>query len=244
MKDFEAARALFKDVCDEVSYFKSVSASVVFSSIGAMIEEDDTSFIFLLGHPGVGKTSMLLHLYHYYIQERPVSFLKTPYEKDLCTLLKNAEDKTLFFIDEAQLLTDKQWHEFISCASVHPYRCVFALHQKEGRALLKSSFFKQIPKRVIEYGTLQTHEILQYIQRVLLEHSHADIASLFSLSDAKIIARYTKGNFRTLKKFTYTLMKLLAYTYAHKIEKQMGVNRCTLTMSAIEARLLNDTSSF
>jgi len=63
---------------------------------------------------------------------------------------------------------------------------------------------------------------------------------MFSSGDAKAVGRYAKGNFRTIKKFLYTLMKLLAYAKKHGLNKYQKINGCLLTMAALDIGLIND----
>jgi len=55
-----------------------------------------------------------------------------------------------------------------------------------------------------------------------------------------VIARYAKGNFRTIKKFLYTLMKLLDYAQKKNLSKYRTLNSCLLTMAALDIGLIND----
>lgn len=144
------------------------------------------------------------------------------------------------FIDEAQLLNNDQF-EFIRVLSdTKLFQFVLAMHKAEGIVLLNKKQFKTRMKLVIEYGNLEENEIVRYIQTLLMGHMHGDIALMFSKNEAKVIARYAKGNFRIIKKFLYVLMKLLDYAQKNNISKYQKLNRCLLTMAALDIGLIDD----
>ena len=60
------------------------------------------------------------------------------------------------------------------------------------------------------------------------------------LQDAKKIAKYTDGNFRTIKKFLYVLMKLLNYAKVNGIKKYQKIHPDLLMMTALDLGMIND----
>ncbi len=59
MRDFDAAKELFKDTIDPSFYFDSVSAEIAKGKIEDAIMERNAPLIFILGDPGVGKSYIL-----------------------------------------------------------------------------------------------------------------------------------------------------------------------------------------
>jgi hypothetical protein len=114
------------------------------------------------------------------------------------------------------------------------------MHKDEGMALLAKKQFKTRSKLVIEYGNLDENEILRYIHTLFMGHTHGEIAMMFSKNEARVIARYAKGNFRMIKKFLYTLMKLLDYAQKKGLSKYRKLNSCLLTMAALDIGLIHD----
>jgi len=265
MKNFEAAKELFKDSVDPFFYFDSINAEIARTKLQEAIGDISLPLIFIVGEPGVGKSQMLhvMHqatalrattvlidhpffnandilkaLYtraglHYDSSKDDVSCfaeLIEAYESRLCTL----------FIDEAQLLNDEQFEMIRLLSDTNVFQFVLAIHTKEAMQLLKKPSFKTRKKLVLEYGNLEENEVLRYIQSLLMNQMLGDIALMFSKNDAKVIARYAKGNFRTIKRFLYTLMKLLDYAQVNHLSKYQNINSCLLTMAALDIGLIRD----
>lgn len=265
MKDFEAAQEFFKDTLDPSLYFDSISAEIARTTLLQSIGNPEIPLICMLGDPGVGKSHMLHVMHHATALRTTTVFIEHPFfeRKDLFKALYQARAipfdatkteaeflETLFeayvgtlctlFIDEAQLLSDEQF-EFIRILSdTKLFQFVLALHKDEGFRLLQKKQFQTRNKLVIEYGNLEENEILRYIHASLMGHMHGDIALMFSKNEAKVIARYAKGNFRTIKRFLYTLMKLLDYAQKNKLSKYERLSSCLLSMAALDIGLIND----
>ena len=63
---------------------------------------------------------------------------------------------------------------------------------------------------------------------------------MFSKKDAKKIAKFCNGNFRTIKKFMYVLMSLLDYAKKNGLKKYQKINNNLLLMSALELGLIDE----
>lgn len=265
MRDFEAAKELFKDIIDPSFYFDSVSAEIAKTKIEDAIMERNAPLIFIIGDPGVGK-SYILRLINQTISKSQLTILiDHPFfdKRDLLKMLYDAKeipfDKEIpfnslkdellkayqgtnhtIFIDEAQLLNEEQFELIRILSDTKVFQFVLSMHQEEGALILQKKHFKSRTKIVIEYGNLEANEILRYIHSVLMSQMHGEIASMFSKSEAKAIGRYAKGNFRTIKKFLYVLMKLLAYAKKNGLVKYQKINQCLLTMAALDIGLIND----
>ena len=265
MKDFEAAKEFFKDTVDPSLYFDSISAEIARNKLQDAIGNPAIPLIFIIGDPGVGKSHIMKVMHHATSLKWPAVLIEHPFfdPRDLFKELYAARRipfdnrktqgefldelfeayvgmQCTIFIDEAQLLNNDQF-EFIRILSdTKLFQFVLAMHKDEGMALLAKKQFKTRTKLVIEYGNLEENEILRYIQTLLIGHMHGEIALMFSKNEAKVIARYAKGNFRTIKKFLYTLMKLLDYAQKKNLSKYRTLNSCLLTMAALDIGLIND----
>jgi len=265
MKDFEAAKEFFKDTVDPSFYFDSISSEIARNNLQDAMGDSSIPLIFILGDPGVGKSHMMKVMHHTAVLNSSTLLIEHPFfdSRDLIKTLYEArgipfdKSKSLgefmdelleiytgslctVLIDEAQLLSNNQF-EFIRILSdTKLFQFVLAMHKEEGLALLEKKQFKTRSKLVIEYGNLEENEILRYIQTLFIGHTHGEIALMFSKNEARVIARYAKGNFRMIKKFLYTLMKLLDYAQKKGLSKYRKLGSCLLTMAALDIGLIDD----
>jgi len=264
-KDFEAAKELFKDSIDPSFYFDSISAEIARTKLIETIGDINTPLIFIVGDPGVGKSHMIRVMHHatalrsisiliehpffdsrdlfrYLYAARSLAFDKTKSQAEYLDELFEAYIGTpcTIFIDEAQLLNDDQFELIRILGDYKLFQFVLAMHKNEGLVLLQKKQLKTRNKLVIEYGNLAENEVLRYIQTLLMSHMHGEIALMFSKRAIKRIVYYTHGNFRTIKKFLYLLMKILAYVQENNLSKYRKLNRCLLTMTALDAGLIHD----
>lgn len=265
MKNFEIAKDIFKDYVDPSFYFDSISSEIARLKLQEAIVEQSVSLIFLIGEPGVGKTHILrlMHgissqvsssilleqpffdfldlykaLYHLQKREFPRGETLLTYQEELIEMY--AGQPCTIFLDEAHLLSFKHL-EFIRVLSdTKIFQFILAMHTEDAKALLSKKQFETRSKIVIEYGNLEESEVLRYIQTVLMNKSLGNIAFLFSKTHSQFITRHTNGNFRVIKKFLYTLMKFLDFAQKNNIKKYSTLNRCLLTMVALDIGLIDD----
>ena len=265
MKDFDMAKELFKDTINQKLYFDSMSAQIAKDKIEEAIGEQTMALIFITGEPGVGKSFILNRMYNLIALTQSTTLLTHPCfdKRDLLKLLydskglafdKNINFNTLkdnlistyqdtkhtIFIDNAQFLNEEQYEFIRIMNNTEIFQFVLSLSKKESTLVLEKKYFKAKTKIIIDYGNLEEKEIYRYIQSVLLFHNFGEIASMFSLSHAKVIGRYAQGNFRLVKQFLHTLMKLLSYAQKHRLSKYQKINSCLLTMTALDIGLIHD----
>ncbi len=265
MRDFEAAGFLFRDDLNPRYYFDSSSAEITKSKIKEAIDEKNASLIFLIGDPGVGK-SYILKILNDKIKNRQLTILiNHPFfdKRDLIKLLYEAKgmefdreisfnalkDKLVkeykdtihtIFIDEAQLLNEEQFELIRILSDTKVLQFVLSMHKEEGSIILNKKHFKSRTKVIVNYGKLDTNEVYRYIQSSLMANSYSEIATMFSKSDAKKITKYCDGNFRTIKKFLFILMKLLNYAKLNGLKKYQKLHKDLITMTALDLGLIND----
>ncbi len=265
MRNFEKAGELFQDDINSRYYFDSSSAEVTQQKILDAIDERNTSLIFLLGDPGVGK-SYILKLINNKIKSKHLTvFINHPFfdKRDLLKMLYEAKglvfDKSVsfntlkdelikeyqdtvhtIFIDEAQLLSEEQFELIRILSDTKVLQFVVTMHKEEGLAILEKKHFKSRSKVVVNYGKLDTVEIYRYIQSSFMLNSDSEIAAMFSRGDAKKIAKYCDGNFRTIKKFLYFLMQLLEYAKKNGIKKYQKLHPDLLMMVAIKLGVIDE----
>lgn len=265
MRDFENAKEIYKDIIDTNFYFDSTSAEVAKTKIKDAIKERNAPLIFIIGEPGVGKSYMLKLLNEEIKNEQLTVFIDHPFfdKRDLLKLLyeakglsfnKDVNFNTLkeelikeyqntthtIFIDEAQLLNEEQFELIRILSDTKVLQFVLSMHEEEGREILQKKHFKSRTKVVVEYGKLDFNEVYRYIQSSLIASSYSEIALMFSKKDAKKIAKYCTGNFRTIKKFMYVLMSLLDYAKKNGLKKYQKINSDLLLMSALELGLAHE----
>jgi type II secretory pathway predicted ATPase ExeA len=259
MRDFESAKELFVDKVNPHLYFDSMSAEIARQKIEDAIEERNAPLIFLIGDPGVGKSYILKYI-HENRKEKEISILidhpffdkrdllkflydgiGLEFDKDVNfnelkqTILEAYKDKKhTIFLDEAQLLNEEQFELIRILSDTKVFQFILSMHKQEGEEILQKKHFKSRTKVVIRYGELTQEEIFRYIQSTLLENSFSDIASLFYPKHTKKIYKYTGGNFRTVKKFIFTLLRLLEYAKKNGLSKYQKINNTLLLMSALE----------
>lgn len=265
MREFEKAGVIFKDAINTNMYFDSSSSQVAKNRVAEAIDDDNTPLIFLIGDPGVGKSYILKLLNNEIKQKQLTIFLDHPFfdKRDLLKLLYEAKglefDKEInfntlkdelvreyrdtthtIFIDEAQLLNEEQFELIRILSDTKVLKFVLSMHKEEGSVILEKKHFKSRTKMVINYGNLKVDEVHRYIQSSLLSNNHNEIAMMFSQKDAKKISKYTDGNFRTVKKFMYVLMKLLDYAKQNGIAKYQKLHPDLLVMAGLEIGMIND----
>ncbi len=265
MRDYKGARELFKDVIDTSYYFDSMSAEIGKNKILEAIKEKNAPLIFVIADPGVGK-SYILRLTNEYLKDKHLTvFIDHPFfdKRDLLKMLYNAKDlefdpnisfnnlkNTLLkhykdtnhtiFMDEAQLLNEEQFELIRILSDTKIFQFVLAMHKEEGLAILQKKHFKSRTKVVVELSSLKRNEIHRYIQNRLLSFGYADIATMFQKSHIKEIEKYTKGNFRLVKKLMYSLLGLLDFAKSNGLEKYQEPNNCLINMAAIDIGLVNE----
>ncbi len=265
MRDYTKAKELFRDIIEVKYYFDSISAEITRYKVENAIEERNAPLIFLIGDPGVGK-SYILKLISTELEKKSRSiFIDHPFfdKRDLLKILYESKnirfdkninfnnlkeqllqeyknDKHTIFIDEAQLLNEEQFELIRILGDTKIFQFVLSMHKEEGKAILDKKHFKSRTKVVVEYERLHYKEVYRYIQSALLSENFGEISQMFSLNDAKKIARYTDGNFRTVKKFIYSLLSLLEYAKKNGLRKYSDINNHLLQMSALDIGAIND----
>ena len=213
----------FEDVIDITDKFNTFSFNFALNSL----KEAESNLRFLLGVPGSGKT-FLLNVFHY--QNPDTLYINKPLTKEQ---FENFTASTIL-IDEAQLL-DKDTIEYIRIlADEKRFTFVLAMHLKETEEILSKEHFKSRTIDIIKLNPITEEEMIQYINKKLL----IDGANhLFTEKEFHQIYKYTKGNFRYIKKFVRTLFKLLNFAVKHNLEKYKKINSCLITMTAIKLGL-------
>ncbi|AFL68766.1 ATP-binding protein [Sulfurospirillum barnesii] len=265
MKNFGIAKTLFRDSVTTSFYFDSMSAELARKKVIDTLDANHHSLLFLIGDAGVGKTHMLHVLHrsssffphsilmpHAYFEwqelflrlytQKGVLFDETLtqalhvkqlteiYQESLCTI----------FIDEAHLLGKKQCELLATLCHNKVFRCVLSVPCEAKQKMLEHPSFTSCSKASIVCGLLAKHELHRYLQSYLMVHSQGEIALMFSAHDAKKIARYAKGNFRTIRHFLYTLFHLLEFSQNQYLLEYTTLSNRLLMMTALEIGLICD----
>jgi len=262
-KWLEAANK-FEERRDSSDYFEVQASIGAIEKIQTLLTTVSPQLIFLLGEPGSGKSFLLYHLKNLWDKERNILLIETPFLTPLNLLKKllnhkgiecNGDDiealrtqatelygaqKHLIMIDEAQLLSPET-KEFIRILSdSKAFWFIIAMHQSEGKAILRAPHFKSRPHQIINLSALSLHECKNYLHRELLRIGYSEIIDEFSIKLIAKAHKISEGNFRNFKKIFYHLFYLLHYTNVHNKSKYLRPSSCTITIAAMSAELLND----
>lgn len=267
MNNFEIAKELFKDTIDLGFYFDSASAEIAKNKIQDSIADHTMPLVFLIGDSGVGKSYILqcTYLSLLELQTHSILFVENPFfaKSDVLKVLYNSGDFLLgrnvnldtmknkilnhdtstqytVLVDQADLLTEEQFNFMSRLNSSNLFQFVLSLQKEESAVVLKNKYFKSKNSVVIEHGNIECHELERYIQNIFAANALSEIAVMFSKEHVKKINHLSQGNFRTIKKLLYTLMKLLAYAQRCEKAKYHKVSNCLLTMAALEIGLMHD----
>jgi len=213
IKDFEATK-------DNV--FETLS----FNFAKKELQNSKSNLKFLIGVPGSGKTFFLNHLFP---NHKILSSLLTKEDID-----KNLNENQLLIIDEAQMLDNSLIEYIRTLADTQKYSFLLSMHTKEAKEILNKDHFKSRNIDIIELQPITKQEMIQYINVKLLKNN---ANYLFSKKEFDIMYKYTKGNFRYIKKFVKTLFELLDFAIKNNIQKHSKINSCLITMAAIKLGL-------
>jgi len=218
----------FKDIIDTDNVFNSLNFS---SSLSSLIDSKN-NLKFLIGEPGVGKT-FLLYLYKKEFKN-PIIIDGLISQTGFENILK--ENYDIIMIDEAQLLDTRMIETIRTLSDNDKYKFVLSMHLKEAKDILEKEHFKSRSIDVVELKPITKEEMIKYINSILFLNN---ANHLFSDKEFKIIYKYTKGNFRYIKKFVRTLFELLEFAHENKLDNYQYINKCLLTMTAIKLGLEN-----
>jgi len=193
------------------------------------LNELDSYLTFLLGEPGSGKT----FLSNYFVNQRDDAlFIKAPLSLND---IKNLDDKyKIVIIDEVQLLNEEIVEYIRILADERVKKFILSTHLKDGEKILQKEHFKSRDIKVIRLFLLDKVEIKHFINSELIKFN---ISHIISNRDYNQIFKYTKGNFRYVKKFMKTLFILLEFAHNNQITKYNKINSCLLEMTAMEIGL-------
>lgn len=243
-------------------YFEVRSAYHALSNLKNSLNDKSGQMTFLLGRPGSGKTYLLNYLLKdEELQNRPVlfetpvlspkSFLTriirhkkaSPVSEEIDALKEQAEalystEKTLILLDESQLLSDEMLEFLRILCDSRLFWIVCAMHEEEGKNILKKSHFKSRPHGLIELGKLSRDEMELYVNTQLIFSNDTNILD-FHQKHAKKIYTLSDGNFRYLKKLMYTEFSLLHEAQQSGMKKFQKPSKCLLNMAAIDIGLID-----
>lgn len=246
----------------ENKYFEARSSYQTLTNLKSVLSEKSGKMTFLLGEPGSGKTYLLNYLLHdTELENRPILFetpVLTP-KNFLMRLIKHmnaaplgeeieilkeqaehiySDKKTLVMLDEAQLLSDEMMEFLRILSDSKVFWIVFAMHEEEGKEILKKSHFKSRPHKLIELGQLTKDEAQMYINTQLI-FSNDQKTLDFHQNNANMIFKLCNGNFRYLKKLIYTQFDLLHEAQVSDMKNFHEPSKRLLKMAAIDIGLIN-----
>ncbi len=265
MNQFAVAKTLFMDDFDLSGYLDSFTFEHAKKELLKTLNAHEVPMTFLLGNPGTGKSFLLTFIQERADSIALAKFFPNPHfnERELLEVLLEAAgeftpygslsidallsalkkhyknlDKTVF-IDEAQLLTEKQLEFLRVLSDMKMFQLVLAMHKKEGQYVLNKPHFKSRNTKTIMIEALTKEEITRYIQNRLLSKNLSEVASSFGKKEIDFIYKQSQANFRTTKKILKTVCEIVEIAQRGGLEKYAKVDEKTLTMAAIDIGLID-----
>jgi energy-coupling factor transporter ATP-binding protein EcfA2 len=214
----------FKDKIDINDYYSYLNFEIVKEELLS----NKNNIIFLLGPPGSGKSFMLNYLYFKY-PDRYFLYPEPTISKN--DLLKDYGNKTIL-VDEAQLL-DSEVLEHFRILSDKGNPVIFSMHLKEGEKIANLPQFRSRYTQKIYMKELTYQDFENFVLSKFIKHNKT---SLINKKMLKKIFKITKGNFRLSKKFIFTALNLLEFSFNNGL-KYKQIDNCIFEMSAIELGL-------
>jgi len=265
MNQFADAKTLFTDDFDMSGYLNSFTFEAAKTELIQALNSSDSPVIFLLGDPGVGKSFLLRFIQESMTRIKIIKSFPSPHfdERELLEILlqttgesvvhrslsihellenlkkhyKNLEH--VVFIDEAQLLTEKQLEFIRVIGDMRLFKFVLSMHKNEGNFVLAKPHFKSRNAKAITLEHLSRQELQHYIQNRLLSHNLSDVASAIGEKEVKFIHKHAKANFRASKKLLKSLFEIIEIARRGKIQQYSNIADNTLTMAAIDAGVIH-----
>ena len=222
----------FDDIIKTDELFRSFSFNFAYSKL----KKSKTHLKFLIGIPGSGKSFLIDYFYQNLedTDKDKVIILKGAISKE--ELHKSLVTHTFIIIDEAQLLDIKMIEFIRTLSDSRTHSFLLSMHTNDAMEILKMEHFKSRNIDVIDLKPISKQEMIQYLNQKLL---NTNANHLFTKKEFDIIFKYTKGNFRYIKKFVKTLFELLEFASNNNLKKYKDINSCLITMTAIELGLEN-----
>jgi predicted AAA+ superfamily ATPase len=212
------------------------------------VMENKSNLIFLLGLPGSGKTFLINYLMQtdkskeYIFSPRAFSN-KDEFLSKLNIIDIEKEKETfrnkphLIIIDEAQLL-DNTMLEFIRTLSdTKCFNFLLSMHLNEGKKIISQDHFRSREISVVNLNPITKNEMIRYVNKKLFENKEE---YFFRKSDFNFIYKITNGNFRYTKRMIKKSFELLRFAVENHISKYNKINKCILTMAAIDLGLIDE----
>ena len=265
MNQFAVAKELFKDNFDLRGYLDSFTFEMAKKELLKTLTTHEIPMTFILGDPGTGKSFLLNFIQERADSIKIAKFFPNPHfdEKELLEVLlesagtyvehgsqsidsmikKLKEHYTnleyTVFIDEAQLLTEKQLEFLRVLSDMKMFQLVLAMHQKEGQYVLSKPHFKSRTTKTIIVENLTKEEVSRYIQNRLLSQNLSKVATAFGKKEVDFIYKHSHANFRTMKKLLKTVCEIVEIGERGGLAKYSKVDNTTLTMAAIDIGLID-----
>jgi type II secretory pathway predicted ATPase ExeA len=265
MNQFAVAKELFMDNFDLRGYLDSFTFEMAKKELLKTLNAHEVPMTFILGNPGSGKSFLLNFIQERADSIKLAKFFPNPHfdEKELLEVLlesagvyiehnsqsvdtmiktlkqhyKNLEQTV--FIDEAQLLTEKQLEFLRVLSDMKMFQLVLAMHKKEGEYVLSKPHFKSRTTKTIVLEHLKKEEVNRYIQNRLLSKNLSEVASAFGKKEVNLIYKHSQANFRTMKKLLKTVCEIVEIAQRGGLKKYHKVDTTTLTMAAIDIGLID-----
>jgi len=225
---FKEAKELFRDRVD-INLYVPLSQKKEIDLNYAISEKE--KIVLVYGSSGNGKTFLMKKVYDSFIEKEVQGFefffIANPFNesKKLERLVSlNSESHIVVFIDEAQVLKESELEKLRMLSDNQNYTFVLSTHELKAKEIFSKTHFKNRINYVIHLQELNVEKIELFITSKLTQNNFYELASIFSLSNYKLIYNLTKGNLREINRLLYKTFDILDF-FQEKYPKKVPDNK-------------------
>jgi 4-hydroxy-tetrahydrodipicolinate synthase len=266
---YEKLKLVFLDTVDIKNYVQPDRTSTLYQSLKDTVKKP-LKMILLYGKPGTGKSMLLAKLHsdllaqnhQAYLYQTPLidesEFLKliaadlyqVKYKGELnftqfMSIAKQypvtEKSVPIILLDEAQMYPIELMEKIRLLSDTRIVKFVIVLHKTEEEDIIAKEHFQTRIWESIELENATSMEIKAYIQKKIMKANYFDIANMFNDKTAKLICKFTNGNYRQTNKLIYSLFDIYSWYESNQKHKLKGnyVLPKFIEMAAIQTGLID-----
>jgi type II secretory pathway predicted ATPase ExeA len=212
---FKEVKELFRDRVD-INLYVPLSQKKEIDLNYAISEKE--KIILVYGLSGNGKTFLMKKVYDNLVKKRVQGFefffIANPFTelKKLEYIISlKSENHIVVFIDEAQILKNPELEKLRMLSDNQNYTFVLSTHELQAKEIFSKTHFKNRINYIIHLRELNVEKIELFITSKLTQNNFYELASIFSVSNYKLIYNLTKGNLREINRLLYKTFDILDF---------------------------------